>query len=96
MIILWLNILVMEKKFDNCRHKTPLPFDFYLPDYNLLVEYDGIQHFESIKYFGGEDALLLNQLKDKIKTDYTIANNIKLIRIKYDENVEEKLSLVLI
>ena len=82
---------IREKKFDDCRHIKPLPFDFYLPDHNLLVEYDGIQHFESIKYFGGENALFLNQLKDKIKTDYAITNNIKLIRIKYSENIEEKL-----
>jgi len=26
-------------------------FDFYLPDYNLCIEFDGIQHFEEVKYW---------------------------------------------
>ena len=80
-----------EKRFDDCKYKYTLPFDFYLPKHNILIEYDGIQHFESIEHFGGENSLLVNQQNDKIKTDYAITNNIKLIRIKYNENIEEKL-----
>ena len=43
-----------QKKFKNCKNKLPLPFDFYLPDYNILIEFDGKQHFESIEIFGGK------------------------------------------
>lgn len=35
-----------QKYFSNCKLIRPLPFDFYLPDYNCCIEYDGIQHFE--------------------------------------------------
>lgn len=81
-----------EKCFNNCRNKTKLYFDFYLPEYNMCIEYDGIQHFKPINYFGGENTFILQQKKDKIKTDYCTDNNIKLLRIKYNENIEEKLN----
>ena len=91
------NVLyIQEKRFDYCKYKNTLPYDFYLPEHNILIEYDGIQHFEPIKYFGGEEALISAQLRDKIKTDYAIANNIKLIRIRYNENIEEKLYMLLV
>jgi len=37
---------IPEKKFDTCMMKKPLPFDFYLPNLNLCIEYDGEQHFK--------------------------------------------------
>ena len=41
-------------RFDDCKCKNPLPFDFYLPKYNICIEYDGIQHFEPIDFAGKE------------------------------------------
>jgi len=84
---------IREKKFDECKDKNKLPFDFYLPDYNMCIEYDGIQHFESIEYWGGEEKLKWTQNHDKIKKLFCKKNNIELIRIKYNENIDEKLSL---
>ena len=46
---------IREYKYTNCRNILPLPFDFYLPYFNLLIEYDGRQHFESVDLFGGEE-----------------------------------------
>jgi hypothetical protein len=86
---------IYEKLFDNCINILPLPFDFYLPEKNILIEYDGIQHYKSLKFFGGENGLLSMQKRDNIKTNYAQANNINLIRIAYNENVEEKLSEIL-
>jgi hypothetical protein len=51
----------------------------------------GEQHFKPMGYFGGEKKLLYTQQNDKIKNEYCKNNNIRLIRIKYDENIEEKL-----
>ena len=31
--------------------------DFYLPKYNLFIEYNGKQHYEPIEYFGGQQYL---------------------------------------
>lgn len=74
---------IAQYRFDNCRNKRRLPFDFYLPDYNTCIEYDGELHYKSVEYFGGEKALQETQRRDNIKTQYCKENNIKLIRIPY-------------
>lgn len=83
-----------EKRFKDCRYKNPLPFDFYLPKQNICIEYDGEQHFRKYQKFGGQNSLEKQKIKDSIKTNFCLENNIKLIRIKYDENIQEKLSLI--
>jgi len=67
------------------------PFDFYLPIHNICIEYDGEQHYRSILKFGGDDSFLKLQKRDKIKTLYCKIRGIKLIRIRFDENIEERL-----
>lgn len=81
---------ILQYKSNDCRHIRVLPFDFYLPAYNLLIEFDGIQHYKLVELFGGIPTFELIKLKDKIKTQYTIDNNIKLLRISYLEidNIE--------
>ena len=79
-------------RFDDCRNILPLPFDFYLPDYNVCIEYDGIQHFESIEYFGGDKEFQRRQINDDIKNQYCAKNNITLIRLPYtlpDEQIKK-------
>lgn len=70
------------KRFDDCRHIKPLPFDFYLPDYNLIIEFDGAQHFiQGNNYF--KQNLADIQYRDSIKNEYCKNNNITLLRIPY-------------
>jgi len=88
-------LYIREQKFKNCKYKKQLPFDFYLPNYNMCIEYDGRQHYENIPHFGGEIRLLETQKRDKIKTEYCQNNNIKLIRVKHDDDVIEKLKAIL-
>jgi len=83
----------IEKWFNNCRGiKKPLPFDFYLPDYNMCIEYDGKQHFEPIDFSKGKQSKeeILEQFKnlkrnDFIKTKFCLENDISLVRIPYYE-----------
>ena len=88
----------IEKQFKDCRYKNPLPFDFYLPQYNLCIEFDGEQHFISHDFNSKEteekklENLKIVQLRDQIKNNYCKNNGINLLRIHYDENVEEKLT----
>jgi len=84
-----------QKFFDGCRNVNPLFFDFYLPKYNICIEYDGIQHFKPVEKFGGIKYLKENKIRDKIKNNYCKNNNINLIRIKYDENIIEKLNNII-
>jgi hypothetical protein len=88
---------VAQKKFDNCvglRHK--LPFDFFLKDLNILIEYDGEQHFNLVyEHLIGIELSTekFNKIKtrDKIKNKYAKDNNIRLIRIPYTkfDKIEE-------
>ena len=85
---------IYNKRYKECRYKNPLPFDFYLPDYNICIEYDGEQHFRSWNRWGGDEALRTQKIRDKIKTDFCAQNNITLIRISYNENILEKLNSI--
>jgi very-short-patch-repair endonuclease len=80
-----------QYKINECKNIRPLPFDFYLLDYNICIEYDGEQHFECVDYFGGEIGFKKCQLNDSIKTNYCQSNNIPLLRILYTEfkNIEQ-------
>jgi len=81
---------ITQKKFDGCKDKNTLPFDFYLPEYNMCIEYDGIQHFEPIEYWGGLKNFEYIQKHDKIKNKYCKKHNIKLIRIEYNRKLNSK------
>ena len=65
-----------------------LLFDFYLPDYNTLLEIDGDAHYKPIR-FGGityEEAMenfKQQKIRDEVKNNYCLKNNIKLLRVKY-------------
>jgi len=83
-----------QKKFKECKDKSMLPFDFFLPEHNLCIEYNGVQHYKPVSFFGGELGLIGTKKRDFIKSKFCYENNIKLIVIKYNEFVEEKLSLL--
>ena len=80
---------IREYKFNDCKDKNLLPFDFYIPSSNILIEYDGEQHYKPIEHFGGIKAFNKLKYRDNIKTKYCENNNIKLIRIKYNQNVKD-------
>lgn len=63
-----------------------LKYDFYLTDYNICVEYDGIQHFKfTNKGWNTEENYLDTIFRDHIKDEYCSRNNIPLIRIPYSD-----------
>lgn len=81
---------IYQFQINSCKDKKPLPFDFQLCDYNILIEIDGEQHFYPVR-FGEISEELANkkfescQKRDKIKTDYCIKYNIPMLRISYKE-----------
>lgn len=81
-----------QKKFDSCRDKYPLSFDFYLPEYNTCIEYQGGQHYFPVEKFGGQEQFEQQVKRDKIKFDFCQQNNIRLLCIKYDEDINEVLT----
>lgn len=76
---------IRQHGFDTCRHINKLNFDFYLPEYNMCVEFDGIQHFRPVKDFGGKKGFEDGKLRDVCKNKWCEENKVKLLRIKYNQ-----------
>lgn len=83
---------VQEKTYSDClnpKTKRNLRYDFYLPDSNTLIEFNGSQHYAPTS-FGSDRTAKVKQsnfeeiaYRDSIKNEYAIRNNIKLIIIPY-------------
>ena len=97
---IWLSsLLLLENSDEHIEHLysiNKLSFDFYLPEHNLCIEYDGEHHYKSVRFNGksiesSEKAFKKTQLHDQIKTDYCLNNNIQLFRIPYWDfkNIEQ-------
>ena len=81
-----------QKRFKNCKNSKGsdmLPFDFYIPKYNLLIEYDGLHHFEPVSGWGGEEKFVKTKENDNIKDKYCRINKIHLLRIPFYFSEEE-------
>ena len=96
---------IPQHYYPKLKWRTRLRYDFYLPDYNLCIEYQGPQHFEHVNWSGKltlaqmDIRLSIEQMKDEAKREYCIANNIGLLAIPYwdkdkiDEIISKKLKL---
>ncbi len=79
-----------EKTFAGLKDNISLRFDFYLPDFNLVIEYDGRQHFEPVTFGGvseekAKENFIKAKKRDCIKNNYCKENGIRLIRISFSE-----------
>jgi len=78
-----------EYRFSDCCDKRPLPFDFYLINYNCCIEFDGWHHYNISKRHKDNirniKSFISTLIHDKIKNEYCEKHNIKLIRIPYWE-----------
>lgn len=93
---------ISQYRFNDCRNKNPLPFDFYLPTLNTLIEYDGEHHYKVSRYSKNKEEMKQKlqkvQYNDDIKTNYCKQHNIKLLRIPYTKfnNIEKILESTLL
>lgn len=86
-----------QKKYPDLIGKVrELPFDFYIPSKNMVIEFDGKQHFEPNEKFGGESAFVRTQLNDAKKNRYCKKNGIRIERIVYQENTSKILEGMLL
>lgn len=72
---------VAQYKLDGFRYR----YDFYIPALNMLIEYDGEQHFREVEYFGGKKAYIQRQRNDKIKTSLAKKHGYLLVRVPYTQ-----------
>lgn len=87
-IMKWLK----SKQFDfMCQYRFSdfhLIFDFFIPSLNLIIEYDGVQHFRPVNFFGGNEKFKLQKERDDLKNQYCVYKNINILRISYDQDIE--------
>lgn len=70
-----------HKSFDDCLSDIgcKLNFDFYLPDENVLIECNGIQYYEPIEFFGGDDQYKSQCRHDELKLEYARKNGFRYL-----------------
>lgn len=89
-----------QKRYDDLLglKNGSLSYDFYLPQYNTLIEYQGAQHSHSVIFFGGEESFKTQKEHDRRKREYAILHNINLLEIWYYDfnNIEDILNNYLV
>ena len=83
------------KYSEDCKLIKKLRFDFYLPEKDIFIEFDGEQHYKPIDRFGGQEGFNETLKRDNAKNEWCEENNKQLIRIKYGENVVDKLNQII-
>lgn len=93
-ILINLNLEFQQQvKFENCKHKTFLPFDFKIITEKefFLIEFNGEQHYQQVSFFHkGNRTLQLQQKRDAIKIQFCKDNNIPLLVIHHSEKDQAK------
>lgn len=74
---------IQQYRFKDCKYKRTLPFDFYLPDLHIAIEYDGTQHYQVNHFNKNLEDFKESRLRDHIKDWYCQSHGIYLIRIPY-------------
>ncbi len=77
----------MQKRFEWLGRQS---LDFYLPDFNMAIECQGIQHFEPKDFFGGDDELKNIVKRDNRKLKKCSSNNIEMVYVIDNEKYLEK------
>lgn len=87
-------VFIYQKTFEKCKNKKLLPFDFFLPEHNICIEYDGRHHYDEIDKWGGKEKLIYTSNNDRIKEKFCYKSGLKLIRIHFKLNNTEILNLI--
>ena len=74
--------LIQQYKVEWCKNITYLPFDFCIEEYKIIIELDGMQHFEQVSNWNCPKE---NQERDKFKMKCANENNYSVIRILQED-----------
>ena len=89
---------IKEKQFEDLIFKDSNGkprFDFYLPEYNRLIEFDGTQHFYENSFWSTQESLETIKQRDQEKNQWAKEHNISLVRIPYWERDNITLDMIL-
>lgn len=67
-------------------------FDIFIKELNVAIEYNGIQHFKSIDFFGGNEGLAKTQFLDNQKREKSLKNGVKIFNIDYNQDFNDSFS----
>ena len=76
--------------FDGLEDINKLSYDFYIPKLDILIEYQGIQHYKPNELFG-VDYFDTQKCHDEIKRKFANDNGMTLIEISYKYNTRDKI-----
>ncbi len=79
-----------QKRFNDESIKN-LSYDFLIKDMNILIEYQGLQHYKPVQFFGGSSAYIKQVYRDNLKRNFAKNNNYTLIEIPYTVNSYEQI-----
>jgi len=63
--------------------------DIWIPSMSVAIEYHGLQHFQSVDFFGGDEAFQLSHQRDQRKRALCVKNGVRLIEIAYDDEYDD-------
>lgn len=85
-----------QKSFEDLKDINKLSYDYYLPEYHTLIEYQGEQHYHARDYFGGQPKYLKQVYHDNLKREYAKNNNYNLIEIPYTINTYDEIRKIIL
>lgn len=86
---------IQQHKFDDLVFKGHLRCDFYVEEFNLVIEYNGEQHYIPNEFFGGEVGFKLTVERDFLKKQYCLEKNINYEVVRYDEDKNKRMLEIL-
>lgn len=82
-----------QKRFNDCINpltKHKLSYDFYLPQENMLIEFNGDQHYRSLRHWHrNKNTLKTQQYRDFLKKQYALDHGYKFLIIKYNDDIKK-------
>lgn len=78
------------------RHHRPdwlegLELDIFIEEAQVGIEYQGVQHYEVVEAWGGEEGLEERQERDRRTKDLCKEHGVELVEVRYDEDISEEI-----
>lgn len=78
-----------QKAFPGLKRTRSLRYDFFVNAWNVVIEFNGQQHYQAFEPFGGQSTLELTQESDQIKFNFAQETGLELVIIRFDDNIED-------
>ncbi|MDO4275454.1 MAG: hypothetical protein Q4D16_17440 [Eubacteriales bacterium] len=88
--------LLVKKTFPNAIFQyrpdwlSPQSLDIYIPEINVGIEYQGIQHYMEVEFFGGKKAFEHRVVLDEKKREMCRKKKVRLVEWNYNIDITNK------